>query len=369
MTVDRTLRAMDRDQPEITSFTAEVSKSICIARVMCITLMMFVHVWPGASTILAADVPDAMQLFYVVVIREFGQASVPLLSIVSGYLFIRSNRSSEWTDVIFNKARTLLLPMAIWSALLLMMYMVKEWTTGNEEFFNVSPIDWINRVLSITAPPINLPLAFLRDIFVCCLIGMVANLLGRSRALWSALLLIFAIVNEYLSEGILLLRPQILVFFSLGYFVAISPLLSLKLPWIAVTIAVMIDATTQYALKADTNAIRGVVELIHRLAIAMLMWRISWEIAQRGGWLYLRLERLEKIVFLVFCSHMITVSLMAAAFNALGLQVSDPIYPWVFLLQIPIIYLSAILIRDIGEAVFPRLLALASARTPEIRAR
>jgi hypothetical protein len=325
--------------------------------------MMFVHVWPGASKILATEVPGALHLFYFIIIREFGQASVPLLSIVSGYLFLRSSRTTRPADLVLNKARTLLVPMVVWSTILLAMYIVKESVVGNDQFFNVSAITWINRILAISDPPINLPLAFLRDIFVCCMIALACRTIGETRPEIGALLLASIGFGEYWFDGLLLLRPQILLFFSLGYCIAVFQIKSVILPWGIVGTAILLDVAIQGGVLADIEAGNGMVQLFHRLAMAMLIWRVVVAITRSDGPFYRALERQEKTIFLVFCSHMLTVSVLAAGFGVVGLSVADPIYPLIFVMQIPAIYLCAHLVNSLGEAASPRLMALASGRS------
>jgi fucose 4-O-acetylase-like acetyltransferase len=340
----------------------EVSRSIRMARVICITLMMTVHVWPGANKVIAAEVDPALHWFYVVLIREFGQASVPLLSIVSGLLFVQTVRPRKWAELVQSKTRTLLVPMVIWSVLLLLMHITKAIATNEREFFDASAMEWINRVFAITGPPINIPLAFLRDIFVCCMIGFWAFRLERYRP-WvgrAGLLAIAAL--ELQSEGILLLRPQILLFFGLGFFVAMAPPRAVELPWSLVCFAVATDIAVQASFSGQSIDWRDQINVFHRLAVAMLMWRIATSIARSQSRFGRTLERLEPTIFLVFCSHMLTISIMAAVFNGLGIQVTSRIYPLVFAVQIPVILGVGMLLDSLGKAQSPRLLALVSAR-------
>lgn len=344
------------------TFTPEISRAIRIARVMCITLMMTVHVWPGMKAITTADVPLVLHWFYVLLVKEFGQASVPLLSVVSGLLFYRSTRSGKWSELMTGKVRTLLVPMVIWSILLLVMFVAKSVVVQDRAFFDVSAMDWINRVFAITAPPINHPLAFLRDIFMCCLIGLgVARLelflLWTGRAALAAL----AAVEVY-TDGLLLLRPQILLFFGLGMFIALMPPRSLVIPWVLVGAIAVVDLVVQHGPFGLRKTWKDPTDLLHRFAVAMLMWRMAVSFARRQGRLGTTLERWEPMIFLVFCSHMLTISVMAALFGGLGLWVTSPVYPLVFAVQIPVILAVSLLLNSIGEAYAPRLLAVMSAR-------
>jgi hypothetical protein len=343
-------------------FTPELSRAVRIARVMCITLMMTVHVWPGLTAITTADVPLALHWFYVLLIKEFGLASVPLLSVVSGVLFYRSMRSGSYGDLMISKVRTLLVPMVIWSVLLLIMFIAKSAATQDHAFFDVPAMEWVNRVFAITAPPINHPLGFLRDIFVCCLIGVAVARMERLQP-WSGRALIVAIAAvEILTDGILMLRPQVLLFFGIGLFVAMMPPRSLVLPWLVVGAVAVSDLLVQHGPFDLKAAWKDQTDLLHRFAVAMLMWRMAVSIARSEGRFGTVLERLEPVIFLVFCSHMLTISVLAVLFSGLGLWVTSPVYPLVFVLQIPVVIAVALLLDHLGELYAPRLLAVMSAR-------
>ncbi len=344
------------------AMTPDVSRAIRIARVMCITMMMTVHVWPGAKAITSAEVPLALHWFYVLVIRQFGEASVPLLSVVSGLLFYRSARSGKSVDLVASKIRTLMVPMVIWSAILLVMFVVFSAATGDRAFFDVRPMDWINRVFAITAPPINDPLAFLRDIFMCCLIALAAVRLEQVLP-WSGRVALVAITAaEVYTDGMLMLRPQVLLCFAVGIFMAMTPPRSFVLPWSLVWAVVVFDLVVQYGPLDLTTTFRDLTDLLHRFAVAMLMWRTSVAIARRDGWLRRLMERVEPMIFLVFCSHMLTIRVMAVLFNGLNLWVDSTVYPLIFVIQIPVVYMVALLLNALGEAHAPRLLAVMSAR-------
>lgn len=344
------------------AFTPEVSRSIRVARVMCITLMMTVHIWPGATAITTADVPLVLHWIYEIIIKEFGVASVPLLSVVSGLLFYRSTLSGKWAALMSSKVRTLLVPMAIWSALLLLMFIAKALAAGDHAFFDVPALDWVNRVFGITAPPINLPLAFLRDIFMCCLIGLAVVRLEQLLP-WSGKLMLIALVSvEIYSEGIVMLRPQVLMFFGIGLMIGMMPPRSLVLPWTVVATIVVVDLVVQYSSLGQTETWKELTSVLHRFAVAMLMWRTSIAIVRRDGWFCRAIERVEPMIFLVFCSHMLTILVMATLFTSLGLWVTSPVFPLIFALQIPVVYGVAFLLNAVGEAYAPRLLALLSSR-------
>jgi len=167
------LGASEAGMPHNSYLTPEASEAMAMARVVCITLMMFVHVWPGASAILAAPVSLSLAVTYEVLIEDLARGSVPLLSIVSGLLFFRSASGPESaTSLILGKVRSLLVPMVCWSSIMLILAGMHSQATGNKAFMSMSLIEWLDNVFGINGPPFNVPLAFLRDIFACCGIAL-----------------------------------------------------------------------------------------------------------------------------------------------------------------------------------------------------
>jgi len=143
------------------------SEAIRIARVICILSMVSVHFWPGASRILAVDVWLPVHGFYLLAIDYMGRGSVPLLSTISGVLLTLSFfRNVSPSHLLMSKARSLLIPMIIWSAILMALYGLWGLLSGNPSRLPSDFMDWTNSLIALGAPPANAPLGFLRDLFI-----------------------------------------------------------------------------------------------------------------------------------------------------------------------------------------------------------
>jgi hypothetical protein len=307
----------------------DLSDAIRIARVLCIVSMVSVHVWPGATRVLAADTP--FNGFFQVMIEYLGRGSVPLLSLVSGYLLTLSAHRYSAGRLVAHKAQALLYPMAVWSALLLALLVMHAMASGDASRLPATPLAWLNAVFALTAEPVNLPLAFLRDVFVAAVLGLAGMTLCRRSVALGAAFLIATAAIEYWAGGLLTLRPQILIFFFAGVLLGVSRETRLVPPLWLVVLALAADIIVQ---QYFTGEVPG---YLNRVAMSLVIWRCAIELARRPGALTRGIRALEPHIFIIFCSHMITVTIFAAVANALHIREQDPILPLVWLLQFPLI--------------------------------
>lgn len=341
------------------ALTGEVSESIRVARVLCIGFMMTVHVWPGADAVLDARHAAPLGAFYWVVIDFLGRAAVPLLGIVSGYLLCRGllQKPNDGWKVIRAKARVLIVPMALWSALLLAVDATGEQVLGQNVFLPQGPLGYLNAFLAVSEPPYNVPLAFLRDIFICAVFALAVMPLVRSRPALALGLALAVNVADFAAGGVLLLRPSIMTFYILGFLMVLRPDPG-RLPGPAVLFALLLaDVILQLSTPADIAGAPGVFEnLFHRFTVAALMWKSSVWLTRHGGGLRRALMRTEPSIFFIFCSHMIFVGAFAALANIVGVRLSAPIYVVIFALQIALIFAGGLAGHRLLQRVWPQAL-------------
>ncbi len=331
-----------------------------IARVVCILFMLTVHVWPGAELVVANAQPT---FFYQIVIGYFGRSSVPLLGIISGFLFwyMQSKREIEMYRIIARKAQSLLLPMILWSSILLLVFVLYFFLTGDNRGLPTDWMGWVNSLFAITSPPFNTPLGFLRDVFVSVVVGVG---IWKMHFRWPSfsivgLLLIVIIVLAF--DSILFLRPTIFAFFALGMLIAWMGWLP-RIPgwgWGVVLLALDLAVRELLATPTEYYAVLG-KNLFHRLTVALLMWNLCTLVVRRARGLAEMIKWLEPYIFFIFCSHMVTIAFMSYFARKAGLDVSQPGYLVFFILQLLIIILSALCAHWVMARISPRPLQLLS---------
>lgn len=349
------------------SLSHETSEAIRVARVLCILSMVSVHFWPGAGKILAAPVAPALHVFYLIVIDYLGRGSVPLLSVVSGVLLTVSfSRKGDPLDMVADKARVFLVPMVLWSAILLALFGLHALLTGSMAELPRTGMGWANALFAITAPPANLPLGFLRDVFLSAAAGIAGLTLYRRLPAAAVLLLLALVAVEVTTGGVLLLRPQILAFFVTGMLIALAGLTDLRPPWALVILLVAAEVGLRHGLgmRVGEGGAELALSYLARIAMSLLMWRLALDIRARGGRPYRLARFLEPDIFLIFCSHMIGVALAGLVARKAGITVTSAVYPLLFLAQFPLVTVLGLGLSRLGRRHAPAVLAVLTGRSP-----
>jgi len=194
-----------------------LTQRIAMARVICILCMIYVHV-PSALPAFhnhSLQTDDIAVSFQGFVIEGLGRASAALLSVVSGYLMavVLSRPGLSLPALYRRRFQSLMVPMLVWSFITLLVYLLG----------NLLSTVWayLNFFLFLTELPMGptMHLAFLRDLFVCILIGPVLAMLVRHAAL--PLLLFVAWLYLADLETVFMLRPLVLFGYVIGLTLAI----------------------------------------------------------------------------------------------------------------------------------------------------
>ena len=337
---------LHRSAPYATPLTGEhrLSCAIGMARVMCIMGIVYVHAWTGrngADLQMLNHTPQGMLRWALV--ELLARSSVPLLSMISGWLVGPSYLRRGTRVFLAGKARTVLAPMVLWNALAIVLVSGAAWAGW---IYAPRPTSWgwtVNELFCLVRPDdINVQIPFLRDLFVClCLVPLLVRCPDRVLAMVAA----FAVVWQLAPVDVpVLQRPSILLFFTLGLlarrhdlaaWMASRPLALMALPYGAMA-AVKIWLEVSGAVQAPV--LLGTVDLVMRLATALFFWAIAWGVA--GTRLAAPLQKVEPYMFLMFCAHLIMIWLAGPLIGRLTGPIGSPLYP-LFLIGQPVLVLGA----------------------------
>ncbi|SER81656.1 Acyltransferase family protein [Sphingobium sp. YR768] len=325
---------------------ARRSDAIAIARVICILGVVYVHAWTGQNgEALAALRGTPQENLRWLLMEMFGRSAVPLLGLISGWLVATSSRTLDWSGHVRRKARTILLPMALWNIIAILLVGGAAW------LFNLSApqpksLWWVvDEVLIITRnPDINVQMPFLRDLFLCM---VAAPLLVRLPGWTLALIGLTAAACHIAGLGPpVLMRASILFFFTTGILARRGGWAerAVAIPWLLAVapFALLMGLQLYRAITiGDTGArtTQTAIDLAVRIAAALAFWRLAWALA--GSRIRGTLLRIEPYAFFLFCAHLILIWLGGPVLGGLSGRMGAPLYPVYLILQ-PLIVLAVV---------------------------
>lgn len=330
----------------------EESLQIELIRVLCILTMMWVHVSPGLSIpSYVNDGPmDPLGLFLG---RTLGRISVTTLSFVSGYLLWRTAIQRPVREVLARLLAGILLPMLVWSALFLVLALLKEVlvTQPASALGRVEPGFWglVNAWTGLAGPQANQSLFFIRDLIVATLILRLAGpLISAAPAL--AILIAVGIVALPQTAPVLF-RPNILLFMVLGAAVARSGLTipQLSRPGLALALGLFLTVLTVVMVKyglTDAHHLGVLHDVLRRAGIGLLMLALTVVLARRV-WAA-RIAPLGRHCFLAYLMHVPLIGIIWSGWQAAGGTSDQPAY-LVFYLTMPALCLA--LATMVGRAL------------------
>ena len=203
-----------------------ISTRINLMRIFLISGIVFVHVpFDVTTTPYAGHVP-AFDWLRVFLGDSFFRIGVPCLSAISGYLlFRRGMEAFDYAKVVRSKVVTLLVPFLFWNlSVVLVVGVAQSQGIGVGYFPDVWGADFrtiLSHMFSLEDFPIDLPLYFLRDLFVCILVSPVLALAVR-RAPWITCVVLFGLaILPSVTVG-LVLKKSILFSFTFGIAIALN---------------------------------------------------------------------------------------------------------------------------------------------------
>ncbi|WP_280951338.1 acyltransferase family protein [Manganibacter manganicus] len=355
-----------------------MSERVRIARFLCIFLMMFVHVPPGIAENVYDRDAGFFDIVYFIFSRLLGLSSVSLLSVVSGYFVVATLAKSGFAKTAISKLRTLVVPLVSWNLAMLALLVIYGLLTDKwQDMPDFSALGLANAMLGLTGWPLDIPLWFLRDLFVCCLLSPLVYA-GLKRFPIAVILLLVA--YTLFGEDLLVLqRPQLLLFFALGMWLRIAATKPETLDGIsrvlAIGLVVMVGIFLTLRIERVLfghmeEALRLSLDTLLRITMAGGFWLLIG--AMTGSRLAALCKWLEPYAFFLFCSHAILFNFGAIIMRRLFGNYGSDLFPVTFFTLPVIAVVCAVAgLQIIGRS--PMLLFLfnaghhapAFARTPQ----
>ncbi len=309
--------------PSLEPVRRTMSDRIRIARGLCIFFMIFVHVPPGIGGNVYDRDASFFDLVYFVLTRLAGLSSVSLLSVVSGFFIVSSLAKAGARPLLMSKLKTLGVPLLAWNLLMLALLTLYGLLRGKwQDMPDFTALGMADALFAFTGWPLDVPLWFLRDLFVCCLFSpLLYAALKRFPVATIGLLVVYTLFGEDLY---LLQRPQLMLFFALGMWLRLSrtaePAIDRAARWLLPGLAVMVALYLAFRIEnvlfgEMDDTLRLTLDTLLRITMAAGFWLLT-DVILRSRFAA-GLLRFEPYAFFLFCSHAIFFHFAALVFRRL----------------------------------------------------
>ena len=199
----------------------ELSKRIRLTRYLMVIGIVVLHIPPYQSLAELGLAPfEFIKAFFS---HAVFRTTVPMLTVMSGYLLFSSKLVAEPLKLWLKKAQSLLLPLILWNIpVVLAIFIIQRYQLSGHEFsvqlYPAETRHWLNALTGLLDTPANYPLNFLRDLFALCLLAPLFRLL-LNYAPYAGFALI-ALIYFYNLDGPFVLRNSMFISFYLGALIA-----------------------------------------------------------------------------------------------------------------------------------------------------
>jgi peptidoglycan/LPS O-acetylase OafA/YrhL len=204
-----------------------ISQRITRLRFPLIFLILLIHSWN--ASLRSFPVTDSVQLM---VSRELPSGAVPLLFVISGYLFYRQTvpTLSVYRRKMRSRFHTLVVPYLLWNAIALAVQVLGQALPATRGYFTGRTLslnhfrlyDWFNAFIGFDRTPLNGPLWFLKYLIIMSVLSPVLWHFCRKSRVWGPLTLFVLYLlpwPEWMRHSVFAL-----VFFSLGLYLSQFPI-------------------------------------------------------------------------------------------------------------------------------------------------
>jgi len=293
---------------------------IAMLRYLMIVGVVILHTPPYVP--IAETGPDLFDFIKALFQHAVFRATVPMLTVFSGYLLYRSTLDQHWMQLVRKKFRTVALPFCVFNLAVLAGAFMAQQQLGLRMSYQLVPFDastWLDAAFGIGASPINYPLNFLRDLIVLMALAPLLGVVLRSRPWTGFAVVAFIFFNNL--DGALVLRDVMPIMFYLG--------------GLAATRQWTLSTLDRYALPCFGLFIVLCLCLVHfkignttyfRYIAPVLIWPAASLLHDTpvGHWL----QSQSKASFFIFLAHAPLLLVSSVAYQAFGDGIPYPIY-WI----------------------------------------
>ena len=304
-------------------------------RIVLISGIVFVHIPFDTDTSPFHGANGLFDWLRVFLRDSLFRVGVPCLSAISGYLLFRHGSASlDYGKTVRRKAKTVLLPFLFWNSVFFLFVLILQNRGIGDGYMpnltSASPRTLATLLFAVEGTPIDLPLYFLRDLFVCILLSPLLAILIRRYPLPTLVcLLLLAALPVPLG---IVLRNSILFSFSFGIYLSLHRIDLTIIDRHAVPVAsaflilAVLLATACYMTGPELPAWLEFSRDLMVLAGIPGFWALSAILIKSR--LARRLAETGSLSFWIFCAHYPVLFCLFVLWNRSG----EDLYPVFYLL-------------------------------------
>ncbi len=327
------------------------SDAIKVSRVMCVFMVSYVHLYLFNSDMARGE---ALELMESLMRDLFARSSVPLLSVISGFLVVGLLSRRRFPRATLRRVQCIVVPFIVWNAIGVTTWVMRH---------GVADLQLINALFALTDHSFHPHLTFLRDVFVVFLLSPVLLYCIKNHPLIFLMFLLGFV--SWVDLAPLILRDQILTYYVLGLYLAMYRLegvfFARTLLWLApLGMLGLIVATclqSHYTAVSDIMAASYFDCVVRRPICALSFWWLALLLAKRRLVLKFVSNQIEPAIFLMFLSHALLGQVISSVYSKLYGFHSPSIYFAVWLL-LPVACLILAMVGQRLLKLMPRVISL-----------
>lgn len=299
---------------DLTSARINILRTLMIFGVVVLHTPLFVAV---------TEVPnEGFDLFKAFFQNAAFRTTVPVLTVISGYLLFSSSLVNDLKKMYMRKVQSLLMPFLFFNLTMMAAVFAVQKYTGVAMSVELIPFNmnvWLDAAFGLRSNPINYPLYFLRDLMALMLLVPVFKwFLNRAPVVGLALVVVIFMNNL---DGDFVQRNAMGVLFYAGAMVAVMKINVLRMDKFAWVCLALFLIACAYVIQQE------VTNLTYLSLIApVLIWPAASLLDNtKVGAL---LQSVSKFSFVVFLTHAPILAITWIAYTRYLTSIPYPVY-WV----------------------------------------
>jgi len=206
---------------------ADLSRKITNLSFISIVLVLYIH---STNTALISTTDGFLHTINIFIQKLIGNglalAAIPIFFMMSGFFLFKKFESCSYLTILRKRFYSLFIPYIFWSFLVLCLFYLLESSDYTQDFFTrtlIRDLSHYELFHALVLEPKNYPLWFLRDLIILVIVSPFIYYSIRKIKEWYFFIVIILWLFFHRDSNIALslYKPDVLLFFSIGGYIAL----------------------------------------------------------------------------------------------------------------------------------------------------